>query len=418
MTPEVRMFNNAAADITKVAELELAGKIALVRGDKKAGIDLLTQAVAAEDATYYSEPADWDLPVREVLGGVLLVNGDYSGAEKVFRAEILRQPRNGRALFGLAESLRKQGKEAAAKSVQGEFEKAWQFADTKLTAASLAGMASSDSGSSSMAGSGEVEFSSLILKTGVRLHYAYKGDPSGTPVIMLHGFTDSWVSFSPVLPLLDKKYRVYILDQRGHGDSDRPSGGYAMRQFAGDVLAFMDAMNLKQATLVGHSMGSIVAQHVAAQAPERVSKLVLVGSTTTVRNDTVLGLQREIDALKDTAPVPVSFARDFQVSTIFHPLPAEFLQAVVKESLKVPVHVWRETMAEMLAPEAQVELKKIKTPTLILWGDKETIFPRSEQDRLVSELRHSTLKVYADTGHALHWERPERFAKDLQEFIN
>src|SRR6185369_7618937 len=149
MTDEVRVFNNRAVDVTKVGELELEGKIALARGDKQAGIDLLNKAIAAEDATYYAEPADWDLPVREVLGGVLLANGDYAGAEKVFRAEILRQPRNGRALFGLAESLRKQGKEAAAKSVQGEFEKAWQFADTKLTVSSLAGTVSSDSGSSS-----------------------------------------------------------------------------------------------------------------------------------------------------------------------------------------------------------------------------------------------------------------------------
>src|SRR5689334_2181390 len=71
MTPEVRVFNNAAADVTKVGELELEGKIALARGDKQAGIDLLTKAIAAEDATYYAEPADWDLPVREVLGRVL-----------------------------------------------------------------------------------------------------------------------------------------------------------------------------------------------------------------------------------------------------------------------------------------------------------------------------------------------------------
>jgi tetratricopeptide (TPR) repeat protein len=133
MTDEVRMFNNPAANVLKIAELELAGRIALAKGDKKAGVDLLTQAVAAEDATSYSEPADWDLPVREVLGSVFLANGDYAAAEKVFRAEILRQPRNGRALFGLAESLRKQGKEGAAKSVQAEFEKAWQYADTKLS---------------------------------------------------------------------------------------------------------------------------------------------------------------------------------------------------------------------------------------------------------------------------------------------
>jgi tetratricopeptide (TPR) repeat protein len=139
MTDEVRLFNNAALDVMKVAELELEGKIALARGDKQAGIDLLNKAIAAEDATSYAEPADWDLPVREVLGGVLLANGDYAAAEKVFRAEILRRPRNGRALFGLAESLRKQNKEGAAKSVQGEFEKAWQFADTKLNVSSLAG---------------------------------------------------------------------------------------------------------------------------------------------------------------------------------------------------------------------------------------------------------------------------------------
>jgi non-heme chloroperoxidase len=195
-------------------------------------------------------------------------------------------------------------------------------------------------------------------------------------------------------------------------------GGYAMQQFAADVLAFMDAMNLPKATIVGHSMGSFVAQHVAVQAPERVNKLVLAGSATSVRNNTVIDLQREVSLLKDTAPVPESFARDFQVSTAFQPLPQEFLAGVVQESCRVPAHVWREVMAEMLAPEANAELKKIKTPTLILWGDKESIFPRSEQDSLVSALRNSVLKVYPDTGHALHWERPERFAKDLQEFIN
>ena len=64
-----------------------------------------------------------------------------------------------------------------------------------------------------------------------------------------------------------------------------------------------------------------------------------------------------------------------------------------------------------------VELKKIKTPTLILWGDRD-FFPRSEQDSLVSALPNAVLKVYKDTGHALHWERPESFATDLKTFIN
>ena len=410
---EARLFNNAASDVLKVAELSLEGKIAFSRGDKQAAFDLLNKAIVAEDGTSYAEPADWDLPGREVLGGALLASGDAAAAEKVFREEIRRRPRNGRALFGLAESLRRQGKTGPAKSVQSEFENAWQYADTKLTVSSLAGVTSSESASS---GTADVQFSSVLLKTGVRLRYAYTGDPSGTPVILLHGYGDSWFSFSRLLPLLDKKYRIYIPDQRGYGESDRPVGGYALQQFAADVVAFMDAMNVKEAAIVGHSMGSFIAQHVAAEAPQRVSRLVLIGSATKIRNNVVSDLNREISALTD--PLPEKFVRDFQASVSYRPVPAEFFEGIVKESMKSPARVWREVMTEMLSPDSDVELKKIKNPTLIIWGDKENIFPRSEQDMLAASLRNSVLKVYPDIGHAPVWECPEQVAKDLQEFIN
>lgn len=413
LTAESRLFNNAASDVMKVAELALEGKVALSRGDKQAGFDLLNKAIAAEDATSYAEPADWDLPVREMLGGALLLHGENAQAEKVFRDEILRRPRNGRALFGLSESLRKQGKESAAKSVQKEFEAAWQYADTKLTVSSLAGMSS---GERAAAGTADVQFASVLLKTGVRLRYAFKGDPSGRPVILLHGYGDSWFSYSRILPLLDDKYRIYIPDQRGHGDSDRPVGGYAMQQFAADIVAFMDALQVKEAAIVGHSMGSFVAQHVAVLAPERISRLVLIGSATKIRNDVVMGLHREVTAMKDS--VPENFVREFQSGVIFKPVPAEFFEKIVQESMKPPAHVWREVMAEMVSPDADAELKKIKKPTLIIWGDKESIFPRSEQDLLTAALRHSVLKVYRDIGHAPVWECPEQVAKDLQEFID
>jgi pimeloyl-ACP methyl ester carboxylesterase len=206
------------------------------------------------------------------------------------------------------------------------------------------------------------------------------------------------------------------LDQRGHGESDRPAGAYALQQFAADVVAFMDAMGIYQATIVGHSMGSFVAQHVAVAAPERVKRLVLSGSATTIRNAVVTDLQREVNALKD--PIPEKFVRDFQVGMAFQPLADDFVKAVVKESLSMPARVWREVMTEMMSPKAAVELAKIKVPTLILWGDKETVFPRSEQELLLAALPNARLKIYEDTGHAMHWERPERFAKDLQEFMN
>jgi tetratricopeptide (TPR) repeat protein len=133
--------NNLASTLFKVAEPMLAGKIAFVRGDNKTGIDLLSKAVETEDLVNYYEPPDWDLPVRELLGGVLLLHGDYAQAERVFRAEIAKHQRNGRALFGLAESLRRQGNDSSARMVQIEFERAWSTADTKLSIADLAGVA-------------------------------------------------------------------------------------------------------------------------------------------------------------------------------------------------------------------------------------------------------------------------------------
>jgi pimeloyl-ACP methyl ester carboxylesterase len=116
--------------------------------------------------------------------------------------------------------------------------------------------------------------------------------------------------------------------------------------------------------------------------------------------------------------VSEKFVREFQASVTFKPVPRDFFETIVKESLKLPAPVWREVMAEMLSPESDVELKKIKTQTLIIWGDKESIFPRSEQDLLTAALRNSVLKVYPDIGHVPVWECPEQVAKDLQAFIN
>lgn len=254
------------------------------------------------------------------------------------------------------------------------------------------------------------------LGTGVRLHYVEQGDPEGPPVILLHGYSDSWVSYTRVLPFIDKKYHVYIPDQRGHGESDRPASGYTFPDFANDVIAFMDAKGLKKATIVGHSMGSFVAQHVATMAPERVEKLVLVGSAPAVSNGEVSQLQLEVNALTD--PVPIKFTREFQYSVVARPVPDEFMERVIQESMKLPARVWRDTMAGMLDPKATVDLKKIKAPTLIIWGDRESVFPkRSDQEVLRKSIRNSTLKVYEGTGHCPNWEEPARFIKDLEDFI-
>lgn len=136
--PDAGIGNSGAADVLKIAEHVLSGKIAFARGNKKSAIELLNQAVEAESAVIYNEPPDWDLPAREVLGGMLLLSDDAEEAEKVFRAELVKHPSNGRALFGLAESLKRQNKTEV--EIQKEFEKAWETADTKLRVEDLAGL--------------------------------------------------------------------------------------------------------------------------------------------------------------------------------------------------------------------------------------------------------------------------------------
>jgi pimeloyl-ACP methyl ester carboxylesterase len=122
---------------------------------------------------------------------------------------------------------------------------------------------------------------SIRLSTGVTLPYVEQGDPAGTPVLLLHGITDSWRSFEPVLLHLPDSIHAFALTQRGHGDADRPATGYHHRDFAADVAAFLDAFGLESAVIVGSSLGSTVAQRFARDYPGRASGLVLAASFAT-----------------------------------------------------------------------------------------------------------------------------------------
>ncbi len=129
---EASLFTTPVSVALKVGEDLLSGEIAQAKGDRKAAIDLHRAAVQSEANVNYAEPPDWDLPVREWLGRALLRDGQFAEAEKTFREEIKRNPRNGRALFGLAEALSKQGKTTSADLVSREFKSAWASSDTLL----------------------------------------------------------------------------------------------------------------------------------------------------------------------------------------------------------------------------------------------------------------------------------------------
>jgi tetratricopeptide (TPR) repeat protein len=129
-TPEDVPFampvNNKAKDVLKIAENVLAAKIAMAKDDKGEAIARLQQAVAIQDTLKYDEPSDWFFPVRESLGAALLMNGDAAGAEKTFRDDLDRNPRNPRSLYGLQQTLKKQGREYDASFVEKQFNSSWK----------------------------------------------------------------------------------------------------------------------------------------------------------------------------------------------------------------------------------------------------------------------------------------------------
>jgi non-heme chloroperoxidase len=144
---------------------------------------------------------------------------------------------------------------------------------------------------------------------------------------------------------------------------------------------------------------------------------VLIGSGPGSPKDPAMheAILETFSSLRD--PISYTFARDFQASTVYHPIPAWFFETMVGEAERVPAATWHGLATSVTASEPLEELSKIRVPTLIFWGEKDAIFNRSDQDTLVKLIPHANLKAYPETGHALRWERPNQFTADLLTFV-
>ena len=152
---------------------------------------------------------------------------------------------------------------------------------------------------------------------------------------------------------------------------------------AQDLREFMDARDLPAAVIAGHSMGGMVAQRFAADHPDRVAGLVLMGAFRTLYAHP--GIQELWNSALSTLsdPVDPAFVREFQVSTLARPVPPEFLETVINESLHVPARIWRATFRGFLeTPDFTHELARVTAPTLIAWGDRDAYALRADQDAL------------------------------------
>jgi pimeloyl-ACP methyl ester carboxylesterase len=254
----------------------------------------------------------------------------------------------------------------------------------------------------------------VSLKSGITMAYQEAGPEDGPPLILLHGLGDTSRSWIFLLPELAKRNRVYVLDLRGHGQTEGPACCYALPDLAYDVVTFMDAMKIESAAIVGHSLGSFIGQHLAAAYGSRVRRLVLIGSAdTTVGIEVVDWLWSQ--TMTFDAGLSSAFVDEWQSNPT--PVNADFLAKVKSETSAVPVRVWKGVARALLTEDHRRFLDEVKAPTLILWGEKDPMFPRACQDRLQKALPHAVFKAYADVGHNVHWEIPKQVTEDIEAFI-
>lgn len=255
---------------------------------------------------------------------------------------------------------------------------------------------------------------SAVLPDGTRLSYTVPGPENGTPVLLLHAWGESRRSFDRLLPLLPTAARAIAMDQRGHGQSDKPPAGYSLPEMAADVPGFMDAIGLESAILLGSSSGGYVAQQAAVSAPDRVAGLVLVGSPRSLQGRPAFA--DEVEGLVDPVD-PAWVRRSLAWFPCFTPVPSWYLEDRIRDGANIPAHVWRETLSGLISAKPPTDTGTVSCPTLILWGEKDGVLPRAQQDALVAAIPGSRLVAYSDTGHLVLWEQPGRIAADVAAFL-
>jgi pimeloyl-ACP methyl ester carboxylesterase len=256
----------------------------------------------------------------------------------------------------------------------------------------------------------------VALPNGVRLAYVEYGNPAGTPLLLLHGFTDSsrvWTMLAPYLA----GHRVLIPDQRGHGGSDAPACCYGVSDFAEDARLFLDALQVRRAMVVGHSLGSFVAQALAARNPERVERIALLGSTALAPVRRGDWLWTNVMALTEPVADNREFLAAFSPGASPTPVDPDFVRHSDREMVAVPLHVWRSVARELVEMPAGRHAPDVAAPVLVLSAGADPVFPAEHHRALLAAYPRASGHVFPGLGHNFPVERPAEVGPVLARFL-
>lgn len=243
----------------------------------------------------------------------------------------------------------------------------------------------------------------------------YRHDGKGEPVILLHpAGTSSW-AWHMMQPLLAKKFSVYALDMLGAGDSDKPKQeSYSLEAHAHNIVAFMDAMKLDTAMLVGNSVGAMLSLHEAGSHPDRVTRMVLIGMPGwTAQEGGQLAAQfRDVAWDKKGLPKPMTLEQQRMTEPNITPELADAMNKVRAKS-----GVWSlKTMEALSKYDVPSHLGKVRCPTLVVYGDRDPI--AEKKDLVAKGIPGARLHMLSNAGHIPQLEHPEEVARVIADFLS
>ncbi len=261
----------------------------------------------------------------------------------------------------------------------------------------------------------------VALPDGITLGYVQLGDPHGVPVVLIHGYTDSDLDWAPLVPYLSRRFRLIIVDLRGHGVSSKPECCYTRLDFAYDVKLLLDALRIGRADIVGHSLGSIVAQTFAEYWPQRTDRVVLISSTGgpprgSAPRKPQFDYAAAIRKLKEPIDPDSAFMREWWASP--KPVDPQFLRRQRRNAAAIPLEVWLAVLDQGLVDaDLQRTLPRLRAPTLLIWGSADPIMEPAVRATLRRALPHAKVVIFPGLGHNPFWEDPRGCAAVLNEFL-
>lgn len=248
---------------------------------------------------------------------------------------------------------------------------------------------------------------------GVRIAYRRRG--AGPPVLMLHGLGYPAAGWGPTAELLERRFELLLVDNRGIGASDVPPGPYAAADLAADGVAVLDDAGVHRAAVVGISLGGMAAQELAIGWPERVERLVLAATTP--------GGPRSHPLPEATARLlagaPQRAVRDLVADALGPGTPDAVVDAVValRERTAQPIEAWRAQAAASSAFDAFDRLPEIAAPTLVVHGDADTVVDVRNAELLAERIPDARAVIIPGGGHLLPWDHPEALADHVTAFL-